>query len=83
MARPHSLAMKHKSIYTIYHEWYGLENYENSPVEGGIASLEKQFKTKWRKHFSTAEKQYFSRLQKVVRGLRNREDVIRMKPSPQ
>jgi hypothetical protein len=69
MTRPHSLVMKHKSIHTIYYEWYGLETFANSPVEGGIASLEKQFKTKWRKHFLPAEKQYFSRLQKVVKGI--------------
>jgi hypothetical protein len=37
MARPHSLVMKHKSIFTIlYYEWYGLENYMNTPVEGGL-----------------------------------------------
>jgi hypothetical protein len=69
MARPHSLVMKHKSIHTIYYKWYGLENYKNSPVEGGIASLEKQFKTKWRVNFSPAEKQHFSRLQKVIKGI--------------
>jgi hypothetical protein len=69
ITRTHSLVMKHNSIYTIYHEWYGLEAYENTPVEGGIASLESKFKTKWRAHFSPAEKQYFSRLQKVVKGI--------------
>jgi hypothetical protein len=67
--RPHSLVMRHKSIYTIYYEWYGLEAYENIPVEGGIAMLETKYKTKWRAHFSPAEKQYFSRLQKVVKGI--------------
>ena len=72
MARPHSLVMKHKSLFTIYYEWYGLETYANTPVEGGIASLESRFKTKWRAHFSPAEKQYFSRLQKVVRGIDER-----------
>jgi hypothetical protein len=36
MARPHSLVMRHKSLHTIYYEWYGLEAYENTPVEGGI-----------------------------------------------
>jgi hypothetical protein len=61
--------MKHKSIHTIYYEWYGLETFTNSMVEGGIASLEKEFKTKWRKHFLPAEKQYFLRRQKVVKGI--------------
>jgi hypothetical protein len=69
MARPHSLVMKHKSLFTIYYEWYGLEHYVNTPVEGGIASLEARFKTKWRAHFSPAEKTYFSRLQKVIKGI--------------
>jgi hypothetical protein len=46
MARPHSLVMKHKLFYTIYHEWYGLEHFENLPVDGGIASLEEKYKTK-------------------------------------
>jgi hypothetical protein len=69
MARPHSLVMKHKSIFTIYYEWYGLENYANTPVEEGIALLEARFKTKWRAHFSPAEKTYFSRLQKVIKGI--------------
>jgi hypothetical protein len=69
MARPHSLVMKHKSIYTIYHEWYGLEHFENLPVDGSIASLEVKYKTKWRSHFSPAEKQYFLWLQKVVKAI--------------
>jgi hypothetical protein len=69
MTRPHSLVMRHKSIHTIYYEWYGLETYQNTPVEGGIAMLETKYKTKWRQHFSPAEKTYFSRLQKVVRAI--------------
>jgi hypothetical protein len=69
MTRPHSLVMKHKSIHTPYYEWYGLETYTNTPVVGGIAFLERMYKTKWRQHFSPAEKQYFSRLQKVVRAI--------------
>jgi hypothetical protein len=73
MARPHSLVMKHKSIHTIYYEWYGLENYEKSPVEGGIASLEKEFKKKWRVHFLPAEKQDFLRLQKLIKGIEEQE----------
>jgi hypothetical protein len=68
--RPHSLVMKHKSLYTIYYEWYGLESYENFPVVGGIAFLEKTYKTKWRGHFSPAEKQYFLRLHKVIKGIK-------------
>jgi hypothetical protein len=68
MTRPHSLVMRHKSIHTIYYEWYGLETYVNTLVEGGIASLEEKHKSIWRAHFSPAEKQYFSRLQKVVKG---------------
>jgi hypothetical protein len=67
--RPHSLVMKHKSLTTIYYEWYGLESYKDTPVVGGISFLEKTYKTKWRAHFSPAEKQYFSRLQKVIRGI--------------
>jgi hypothetical protein len=67
--RPHSLVMRHKSIYTIYYKWYGLEAYKNMPLEGGIAMLESKYKTKWRAHFSPAEKQYFCRLQKVVKGI--------------
>ncbi len=67
--RPHSLVMKHKSIYTIDYEWYGLKNYKDSPVVGGISFLEKTYKTKWRAHFYPAQKMYFSRLQKVTRGI--------------
>jgi hypothetical protein len=67
--RQHSLVMKHKSLYTIYYEWYGLESYKDTPVVGGISFLEKTYKTKWRAHFSPAEKQYFSRLRKVIRGI--------------
>jgi hypothetical protein len=67
--RPHSLVMKHKSLTTIYYEWYGLESYKDTPVVGGISFLEKTYKTKWRAHFSPAEKTYFSRLQKVIRGI--------------
>jgi hypothetical protein len=31
--------------------------------------LEAKFKTKWRSQFSPAEKQYFLRLQKVIKGI--------------
>jgi hypothetical protein len=67
---PHSLVVKHKSLHAIYYKWYGLETYENIPVVSGIAFLEKTYKTKWRGHFSPAEKQYFLRLQKGIKGIK-------------
>jgi hypothetical protein len=65
----HRLAMKHHSLHTLFNEWYGLGEYLDIPVPGGIAALEASEKTKWRKHFSANEVKNFSRVKMVVAGI--------------
>jgi hypothetical protein len=65
----HRLAMKHHSLHTLYNEWYGLGEYFDLPVPGGIAALEATEKTKWRKHFSPNEVKNFSRVKMIVAGI--------------
>ena len=60
---------KHHSIQSLWNEWYGLEECEDKPVVGGISAMERQHKSKWRKHFSPSEKKYFSRSQIVIRAI--------------
>lgn len=68
-ARHHRMILKHHSIQSLWNEWYGLEDFQDKPVAGGIAVIETLYKSKWRKHFSGSEKKHFSRSQIVVRAI--------------
>lgn len=37
-----------RSIQSFYDEWFGLNEFKDKPIDGGIAELEKKFKTSWR-----------------------------------
>jgi hypothetical protein len=63
------MVLKHHSIQSLWNEWYGLEDCKDKPLVGGIAAMERQQKSKWRKHFSPAEKKHFSRSQIVIRSI--------------
>jgi hypothetical protein len=52
-ARGHRMVPKHHSIQSLWNEWYGLEDCQDKPVVGGIAAMERQQKSKWRKLFFT------------------------------
>ena len=57
---------KPRTVREIYTEYYGLDDFKSLPVEGGIDSLEKMFKAKWRKSFTSADQKHFSRMQQLV-----------------
>jgi len=66
----YSLFKGHTSYRTIYHEWYGTNefDYNNNSrcYKGGIVELEKEYGLQWRSHFTPAEQKYFSRLKLIV-----------------
>lgn len=68
-AKAHHLEFKHKTLLSLFNEWYGLEEYHGVPIPGGIEVLEEDYKNKWRKHFSASEKKAFSRLKRVIKGI--------------
>jgi hypothetical protein len=68
-ARGHRMVPKHHSIQSFWNEWYGLEDCKDKPVVGGIAAMERQHKSKWRKHFSPSETKHFSRSQIVIQSI--------------
>ncbi|CAJ1964466.1 unnamed protein product [Cylindrotheca closterium] len=44
----HRLISTHDNIRSIYDEWFGLGQFEEVPISGGIAECEKKFGAKWR-----------------------------------
>jgi hypothetical protein len=64
------------SVQLTYDEWYGRESFENTPIMGGIAELESQFKKNWRSAFSSAENKRFSRMSQVITGIINRQERL-------
>ena len=74
MPRGHHLRAKHTTIYTLYHEWFGLEDFGGIPVSGGIDFCEQQWKSKWRPHFNAAEKQHFSRFKAIIVGIQTKQE---------
>jgi hypothetical protein len=58
-ARGHRMVPKHHLIQSLWNEWYGLEDCQDKPVVCRIAAMERQQKSKWRKHFSPSEKNTF------------------------
>ena len=71
-AKKHNLMKRHKSLYTIYYEWYGLESSKDQPIVGGFEKCEEIFKSSWRKKHSDAEKKHFSRLKSIIKGLKKK-----------
>jgi hypothetical protein len=57
-----------QSVRQMYNEYFGLCDFVNVPVEGGLFGLEKGGK-EWRKHFSAADSRFFSRMQQVVEAV--------------
>ena len=54
---------EHKSIHSLWDEWFGLGVYSHGPsnYSGGIHALEKRFKNAWRSHWNGARQKVFSR----------------------
>ena len=65
----YNLKQKHDSVSEIYDEWWGIGVYENQPVRGGFEALEKQFKSRWRRHFDGGQVKHISRIKIVLQGL--------------
>jgi len=59
-----------RSVKSMYEECFGLGTYSGVPVEGGLAELEKRFKSRWRRNFTAADQKHFSRIQQVVMAVR-------------
>ena len=55
-----------RSIREAYYEYYGMENYKNRPVEGGVNALEVEHKSKWRKGWKGALQKHFSRVKLIL-----------------
>ena len=68
----HQPRPKHMSLVTLYQEWYGLGDFDGIPIAGGIESMERKMKSRWRKHFSGAQKKSFSRTKDVIDGINRR-----------
>ena len=79
-AKVHHLQFKHKTLHSLFNEWYGLEEYHAVPVPGGLDILEMDYKNKWRKHFSASENKAFSRLKRVIKGINNQIERTGMSP---
>ena len=74
----HHLQPKHQSLSTLVAEWFGVGDYEGKPGPGGIEELENRNKSKWRKHFSAAEKRSFSRTKDIIQGIKNRREATEL-----
>jgi hypothetical protein len=66
--------MTPRSATHIYNEFYGLGECAGRPIDGGIAALETQYRTKWRAG-DPAYQQCFSRMRRVVCAV---DDAIKL-----
>ena len=57
------------SLSDIYKEFFGLDIYEGVPITGGFFGLEQKYKSKWRTGYSAADKNFFSRVHALLRGV--------------
>jgi hypothetical protein len=53
------------SVMEMFDEWNGTDSYHNRPIVGGIAELNRLYKSQWRKDYNGAQKMLFSRVQRV------------------
>jgi hypothetical protein len=67
--RGHHPKPHYASLNELYNEFYGLGEFQDKPVPGGLAKLEECFKTKWRQGFSGGQKKEWSRLTTTIRGI--------------
>ena len=66
----HKLASRRApSVAAMYKEWYGLEEFEGVPIEGGIDALEKQWGTKWRSGYTGAMQKRFSKRKMIITAI--------------
>jgi hypothetical protein len=61
-----NLQWNYSSLLSMWDEWHGKGPYQNQPIPGGFAALEKEQRSKWRKHFTKPQEQDFSRIRRLV-----------------
>jgi hypothetical protein len=64
-----NIQQTHESVTEMYNEWWGLGVYKNKPVRGGFESLERNYKSRWRKHFDGGQVKHISRVKIVLQAL--------------
>lgn len=71
----HRLPSRPTSARDIWNMWFGLGEYENKPVPGGVAQLEAERRTQWRKGYTVAEKKKLSQYRNAVRYMCEEQEV--------
>ena len=54
----------------MFNEYYGMEEYENIPIEDGFDGLEIKYKNKWRKGFPSKDVQKFTRIKRIANAIK-------------
>jgi hypothetical protein len=65
----YNLKQTHDSVSDIYDEWWGIGEYEGKPIRGGFDALERQFKSRWRRHFDGGQVKHISRIKIILQAL--------------
>jgi hypothetical protein len=60
----------HKSVRSIYNEYYGKDEFKEKPILGGLLGMETKFGAKWRKHISGGSK-LIGRVKAVMKAIEN------------
>ncbi|KAG7362818.1 centromere DNA-binding like protein [Nitzschia inconspicua] len=68
----HPLRGEYVSVMEMFDEWNGTGNYYNIPVAGGIAELNRRYKSQWRRRYTGAQKTLFSRVQRICQSILDR-----------
>ena len=62
------LTLSPTSATSMWNQWFGLADYKDVPVEGGIPAMEKVHTARWRKN-NCKEQKHFSRFKKMITGM--------------
>ena len=60
---------KPRGIRALYNEFFGIGDYKNVPVAGGLSGLESRFGKDWRDHFLPADNKFFLRMKMVAEAV--------------
>jgi hypothetical protein len=66
------LASYHDSVKDLWDEWHGTGNYTDIPCPGGFEQLERTVGSQWRRSYNTAANIRFSKLQRIVKAVKQR-----------
>lgn len=56
--------------------WYGLSDYRDQPIVGGVDMIEKKHKSTWRMGYSGAQRKTFSRWKKVIALMKDEKESL-------